>query len=280
MYPGTVPERTDSILGKLLGDAHTLDGKKVGVLGETSSKSSVTNGVLPTLKKLNADMGTVAILSVAGTDTTTAQAQLDSFIERWKGEGVNAIWVTGTQVASKQFIEKLKAQMPDVQLITDIGEVAGYGRDEKTDGKKPNPYQGIISAGGPSDKEYNASENWKRCADTYKAQTGKTAPDASTVIPLPDGHTDDTYRSINDACQMLGLFAQIATKAGPNLNVDTWANAVNTFGPIVDPGGGQFASLHQGKYDIEDTFRLEEFDENASKQGDWKPLTDLENAAS
>ena len=35
--------------------------------------------------------GSTAILTITGTDTTAAQAQLDSFIEKWKTEGVNAV---------------------------------------------------------------------------------------------------------------------------------------------------------------------------------------------
>jgi hypothetical protein len=97
------------------------------------------------------------------------------------------------------------------------------------------------------------------------------------VIPGPSDHSIDTYGSIRDACQMVTLFFAIATKAGPNLNTDTWVNAVDNYGPIRNMGGGQFASLHKGKYDIADTFRLASFDSSIPPEGNWKALTDLQN---
>ncbi len=277
IYPGRTPERTISTLADLLVKSHTLDGKKVGVLGETASAKIVTSSVVPALQKLGVETGSKAILQIAGSDTTAAQSQLDSFIERWKSEGTNALFVTGTQVASKQFIEKVRKEMPDVVLLTDVGDVEEFGQQETQGHLKPNPYEGILSAQGPTDAETDKSENWKTCSRIYKEQTGKDAPDSTVVIPAPGGKTLDTNGAIKDACQMVTLFAEIATKAGPNLNNDTWVNAVDNIGPVHNMDGGQYASLHQGKYDIDDTARLSEFDSSLPPYGHWKALTDLQN---
>ena len=63
--------------------------------------------------------GSEAVLSISGSDTTAAQTQLDSFIERWKTEHVNALILVGEAVSSKQFVEKIKAAIPDMQLVAD-----------------------------------------------------------------------------------------------------------------------------------------------------------------
>jgi ABC-type branched-subunit amino acid transport system substrate-binding protein len=277
IYPGTNPERVDAVLADLLQKQHTLDGKKVAILGETVSQGVVKSSVEPALKRLGVATGSTAILSVAGTDTSAAQAQLDSFIEKWKTEGVDALFVSGTQVSSQQFIEKVRQQMPNVLLITDINTVLTYGQEEQSAHKHPNPYEGIITANGPTSKEYDQSANWTYCSTIYQQQTGTVAPNAEAVVPGPNGKTLDTYGGINDACQLLTLFHDIATRVGPNLNVPNWVHTVDTYGPIRNAGGGQFASLSAGHYDIDDTFRLEAFDSTIGLKGDWRPLTPLQD---
>jgi ABC-type branched-subunit amino acid transport system substrate-binding protein len=277
IYPGTNPERVDAILADLLQKAHTLDGKKVAVLGETTSQNVVRSSVEPALKRLGVATGSTAILSVGGTDTSAAQAQLDSFIERWKTENVDALFVSGTQVSSQQFIEKVRQRMPNVLLITDINTVLTYGQEEHSTGRHPNPYEGIITANGPTSHEYDQSDNWTFCSTIYQQQTGKVPPNAEAVVPGPNGKSLDTYGSINDACQLLTLFHDIAVKVGRNLNLPNWVHTVDTYGPIRNAGGGQFASLHAGHYDIDDTFRLEAFDSSIGLKGDWRPLTPLQD---
>jgi ABC-type branched-subunit amino acid transport system substrate-binding protein len=277
--PGQNPERVDSVLISLMKKQHTLDGKKVAILGETTSEQVVKNSVEPQLKKLGVQTGTTAILGISGSDTTAAQNQLDSFIERWKSEGVNAVYISGTQVASQQFVEKLRGEMPDVTLVSDITDVLTFGQEEQHIGKKPNPYEGIISTDGPTAKEYDDSSNWAYCSDVYKKETGKDAPNAEAVVPGPDGKTLDTYGSINDACQLVTMFADIVTKVGKYLNANNWVHAVDTYGKIRNMGGGQYASLHTGKYDVNDTFRLESYDSSLppAGKGNWKPITPLED---
>jgi ABC-type branched-subunit amino acid transport system substrate-binding protein len=277
ILPGTNPERSDAVVLALLKKQHTLDGKTVAVLGETTSQQVVKNSVEPGLKKRGVKTGTTAILSISGSDTTAAQGQLDSFVERWKTEHVDAVFVSGTQVASQQFVEKLRADMPGVILISDISDVLSYGQQETTAGRKPNPYEGIIIAGGPTAHEYDQSANWAYCSTIWDKETGKVAPNAEAVVPGPDGKTLDTYGSINDACQILSMFHDIATRAGKYLNDANWVHAADTYGAITNRGGGQYASLHSGKYDVDDTFRLEEFDSSIPPKGNWKPITPLQN---
>jgi ABC-type branched-subunit amino acid transport system substrate-binding protein len=277
ILPGNTSERVTTVLTGLLQKNHTLDGKKVGILRETTTANAVKNSVEPALKQLGVQTGSTAVLAIAGADTTAAQGQLDSFIERWKSEGTNALFITGTQVASKQFVEKIREEMPDIVLVTDVSDVKTFGQEEKQSGRTPNPYEGIISASGPSDAETDKGANWKECARIYKEQTGKDAPDSSVIIRGPEGKTIDTNQEIRDTCQMVTLFYDIANKAGQYLNLDTWVNAVDNYGPIRNMDGGQYASLHKGKYDIDDTFRLVSFDSSIPPQGDWKPLTELQN---
>jgi ABC-type branched-subunit amino acid transport system substrate-binding protein len=278
IFPGATAERTASVLLQLLNREKKLKGKKVAVLGGSQEANIVNKTIVPGLKKQKVPMGSTAILSINGTgDTTSAQAQLDSFIEKWKGQHVNAVFLSGEEVSSKQFVTKLRQEMPKVMLMTDNTDVRDSAQQEVHAGIKPNPYEGIMAAAGRTPAEYDKSANYKYCAQIYKKYTKKPAPKSTTVIKAPGGKTVDTYSSINDACQTMTMFHDIATKAGKNLTNASWVKAVDNYGEIVNRGTGPYSSLHTGKYDAEDTFRLEAFDSSIKPSGNWKALTPVEN---
>ena len=140
-------ERTVSVLLELLRRQHTLDGKKVAVLGEATTEHSVKTVLVPGLQKMGVNLGSTAILTIAGSDTTAASTQLQSFIEKWKTEGVNTVFLSGLQVSAQQFVPALVKAMPGVQLIADNGNVNTFGQNLQKAGARPNPYDGIIAVG-------------------------------------------------------------------------------------------------------------------------------------
>jgi ABC-type branched-subunit amino acid transport system substrate-binding protein len=283
VFPGTTPERSDGVLFELLKKQGTLAGKKVAVLAQQTSEPAVKAVVLPAIKKIGVATGTPAYLTINGPDTTAAQSQLDSFIERWKSEGVNALFVTGQDTVTKQFIEKVVKQMPGVILLTDVSDALPQGQDETKAGANPNPYEGLYLAGGYGAADYAKSDNWKYCASIYKAELGKDAPGPLANIKVNVGGKvlqDQTYNLINDACQMVSTFQEIVTKMGQYVNVDNWVATVNSYGPIVNRGGGPYASLGKGKYDTDDTFQLQQFDSTLPPNGNWKALGPYQNISS
>src|SRR5207253_4588771 len=138
-----------------------LDGKKVAVLGEATTAKSVHTVLVPGLEKMGVSLGSTAILTISGADTTAAAAQFASFTEKWKTEGVNTVFLSGLQVSAQQFVPDLVKRMPGVQLIADNGNVNQYGQDLQKAGVRPNPYEGIIAVGGASARAYDRSANWK-----------------------------------------------------------------------------------------------------------------------
>jgi len=283
IFPGTTPERSSAVLFQLLDKAGVLKGKKLAVFAQQTSQPSVKSAVLPAIKKTGVATGTTAYVTINGADTTAAQSQLDSFIERWKSEGVNALYITGQNAVTKQFVEKIVKQMPGVTLLTDTSDALSQGQDETKAGANPNPYEGLYLAGGYRAHDYATSDNWKYCAAIYKAQLGKVAPGPESVLKVNVGGkelTDQTYNTINDACQMVSTFAEIVNKMGQYVNAENWVATVNSYGPIVNRGGGPYASLRQGKYDDDDTFQLQQFDSALPPNGNWKALGDLQNISS
>ena len=275
--PDANPERRVRVLLELLGRRHTLRGRTVGVLGDTSLGSVVDSTIVPGLKKLGVRTGTPALLSITGTDTTAAQSQLESFIERWKSDGVNTVFMSGSDVSSVQFVTKIRQEMPDVLLLADTTNTLDFAQQLQRAGVRPNPYAGLITAAGQTTKEYESSPNWKFCRDIYQREFHKAAPGPFTVIPYKNGKTLDTYGAINDACQLLSMFRDIAQRVGKDLNDTTWIDTVNHFGPIANRGAGPYSSLGGGKYDANDNFRLEQINPALPPAGNFEPLSPLED---
>ncbi len=279
LTPNITTDRRLNVILDLLAQRKTLKGKKVAVLTQADSKDRVEELVDPALKKMKVAQGTTAVLTITGTDTSAAQSQLDSFIERWKGEGIEAFILAGQVVVSKTYVSQLKAAFPNATLVSDQTPTALSGGQDAVAAKlDPNPYQGLISVEGQSEQARFETPVMQKCVKTYEKATGDTVIAPKDVKPGSDGKRVEIYASIEDACGELLFFKTIAEKAGKQLNNTTWAKAVATMGAIDDQLVlGRWASLHTGKYDANDTFGLVAFDQKAGSTGDWKALTPVEN---
>jgi hypothetical protein len=278
LTPDQTKEEAATVLLNLLNTTGRLKGKTVAVLGDKTSEERVNTVIVPTLKKDKVKTGSTAVLTITGTDTTAAQAQLDSFIEKWKTEHVNALILVGSAVSSKQFVNKVKGAIPDMQLVADTTGVASGGQDDKKAGMDPNPYDGIITAEGRIGLEHSQTPNFDYCSGVWEKQTGKPIPLPNVVVKLPSGQENDIYGNAEDACSYVTMFQDIATHVGENLNNTNWTNAVDTLGP-VKVMNTDWASVHAGKYDADDTYGLVAFDPDVEPNGDWRHLTPVENVS-
>jgi ABC-type branched-subunit amino acid transport system substrate-binding protein len=282
LTPDITAERRIDVLMSLLKSQGTLKGKKVAILAETGTKPRVKSAIKPALDSLGVQQGTTAVISTGtNPDTTAAQQQLGSFIERWKSEGVNAIVISGLDIVAKQFVEQIKQQMPDALLMTDGESSANQaGQDETKAGKKPNPYEGMLTANGNTDDETFASPSVQKCVSVYQAATGETVLAPNKVKAGADGHRAEVYQGVEDACGELTFFKVIATKVGQYLNNTNWTNTVNSFGSMNGMlVGSQFASLKTRKYDADNGFRLVSFDSTIPPSGNWKSVTPIQDTA-
>jgi ABC-type branched-subunit amino acid transport system substrate-binding protein len=275
--PGITSDRQLKVIMSLLKSRHVLDHKTVAVLTETSATETIKTVVQPALASMiGVKQGSEAVLSISGADTTAAQAQLDSFIEKWKTEHVNALILVGAAASSKQFVDKVKAEIPDMQLVADTTSVEDGGQSDVKAGVKPNPYDGIITAEGRIGLEHSKTKNYTYCKQIFEKQTGITIPLPNVAVKLPNGQRNNIYGNAEDACSYVTMFQDIATRVGKNLNNTNWTNTVNNFGP-VRVMNTDFASLHTGKYDADDTYGLVAFDPTIKPYGDWRHVTPTEN---
>lgn len=280
LTPDTTKEGRAGVLLEVLAEEGTLDGRRVAVVGDQDTEQRVNDLIVPGVEDMGVETGSTAILSIAGEDTSAAQSQLDGFIERWKDEDVDTVFLAGNLVSAKQFVEKIAEEMPDVLLVTDNSAVLGEAQDLTASGVDPNPYAGILTAGGST-----RSERWRdpspalaRCIDIYEEATGEEIVPPDEVTPGPDGKKAEIAVAVEDFCGELSMFRQIAEKAGPDLTNESWVEAVNGFGEIELPTTPR-ASLCEGKYAAADDARLVEFDPTIGETGDWKPLGEVIDAS-
>jgi hypothetical protein len=262
---------------KLLEEANgkgLLTGKKFGILAEPGTKDRIGEVIEPELKKLGLEVGTAATLQVEGTgDTTAAQSQLDSVIERWKGEGVTALFISGLVPISKVFVQKIKSAMPDVLIVTDGDSSAkGGAQDVANAGVTPNPYAGTLALVGLTDQEQFETPDLRECVKVWETASGTKVDAPKDVKPDANGKRDEIWITVRDACSDLKFFKAIADRIGPYLNNENWINAVNNFGAIPVVATAQ-ASLGKDKYDASDSATLHEWDPTAGTAGDWKAVS-------
>ena len=206
-------------------------------VGDKAARAGSTTSIVPAMKKAKAKTGSTAILTITGTDTTAAQAQIDSFIEKWKSEGVNTVFLAGNGSRPSSSSESIKAGMPKVQLVADTDTSLDQAKGERDAGVNPNPYEGMISGTGltQSERWNNKSPILQQCVDIYEKATGNTVPGPDERATTSDGKSINTDQAVTDACGDLFMFKEIAEKVGPNLTVKNWQKTVDTFGKIDLP---------------------------------------------
>ena len=270
LTPHIAPERQLKALLSLLKDKNRLSGKTVALLADQNNQDTAQKSVKDFTDATGLKTGDTAVLTITGTDTTAAQTQLGSFIEKWRQQGVNALIMSGLLVSAKQFVEKIKAAIPDITLITDDSGTGEQANDEVKAGKSPNPYEGLITLNGLNDDETFALPGVQACVKAYEDATGEKVVAPKDLKPGPDGKTTRTFEGLVDRCNELSILKQVLEKAGPNPTNDSWIAAVNGFGSIKVPTA-EISSFGQGKYDAADGFRLSAFDSSIPPSGDFKP---------
>jgi ABC-type branched-subunit amino acid transport system substrate-binding protein len=272
-------EQGAKVLVTLLGETGKLKGKKVAVLASKDGEQRAEDVIVPALRKQKVKLGSTGILNLTGPETEASRAQLQAFIERWKTEDVDAVFLSGLDVTSKGYMSEIKRALPKALLMTDASSTVHEASDEVIAGTKPNPYDGMLSVLG-----LTASERWakkspllQKCVDVYEKASGTKVlgPDEEKVV---DGKKVQIDVAVTDFCSELSMFKTIAEKAGPNLTTASWQKAVNSFGEI-DLVSTPIGSLCKGKYAADDAFRLVTFDPTVGTSGDWKAVTPVRDAS-
>ena len=283
-HAGRAPRsRRRPSLVNLLAETGKLKGKTVAVLGDKNNESRVNDIIVPALKKAKAKTGSTAILTITGTDTTAAQAQLDSFIEKWKSEGVNMV-----------FLVRERRLGQAVRRDDQAGAAEGAARHRHRHHARPG--QGRAERRGRSrtrtrdpDQRHRASrsrERWankspllQQCVDIYQKATGTTVPGPDERKVDSDGKQVNTDQAVTDFCGELFMFKTIAEKVGPNLTAQELAEDGQlvrhdrTSCPTSSRRSARASTPPRTTSSWSPTTRA------SATTGDWKTLTPIKDAS-
>ena len=273
-------EGAAKVLVTLLAETGRLKGRKVGVLATRNGGPRVEGTILPALRRNKVATGPTAILTVTGPYSEATRSQLDAFIEKWKTDGVDTVFLSGLDVSSKSIVTQIKTAMPKVLLVTDADATLQQARDEVAAGARPNPYEGMLSTTGTtlSERWAKKSRLLQQCVDIYEKASGKTVPGPEEETTDSAGKKVQTDVAISDFCGELFMFRAIAERVGRDLTVNSWQKAVNGYGSI-DLVPNPISSLCKGKYAANDAFRLVAFSSGLGTSGDWKKVTAIKDAS-
>jgi hypothetical protein len=266
----TLAERTDTVLIDDALKAGIITGKKFGILADQSTKTRINDAIKPALTKNNLAVGTSGVLTVDPSgDTTQSLAQLDSLIERWKGENINALFVTGLTAISKVYVQRIRKTFPDITILSDGDASAkGAAQDLKNSGVTPNPYDGVLSEVPLTDAQQWETPSLQECVKIYEDASGQKVVSPMAATKDANGKTDQIWITVRDACSDMKFFKIIADRIGKYLNNANWVQAVDNFGPL-DIVAQPKSSLGKGKYDASDSAALSKYDSSQGAQGDW-----------
>ena len=135
------------------------------------------------------------MLSISGTDTTAAQTQLDSFIEKWKTEHVNALILVGRGgVVEAVRREGQGARSPTCSSSPTRPSVESGGQDDVKAHIVPNPYDGIITAEGRIGLEHSKTPHYTYCNDDLREADRHHDPAAERRREAPERPAEQHLR--------------------------------------------------------------------------------------
>ena len=273
-------EGSGEVLVNLLVQSGKLKGRTVGTLVTENGEPAIQKVVEPALKAAKVSVAPRSVITVRGPYSEATRSQLDAFIEKWKGEDVDTIFLSGLDASSKSIVSQIKTALPKALLLTDADATLEQARDQVAAGVDPNPYEGMLSTTGLTQTERWAKKSplLQQCVDIYEKASGTTVLGPEEEEVTKDGKKIQTHVAVTDFCGELFMFRTIAEKVGPKLTTKNWQKAVDSFGSI-DLVSTPIASLCKGKYAATDAFRLVSFDSSLGDSGDWKKVTPIRDAS-
>lgn len=268
--PDINPERRLDALLSVLDQTGELADATVGILAQLTNEDAVRNDVVPQLEEIAAGVGSVGVITA--DDTVGTDAEIATFVERWKSEGVDTIFFLGS-TAQNEIPDVVDALGPDIGKISDTPEVARQLADSSG---RADAYDGVLTMNGlnTTGSEQFDEPGMQACIDIVIERVPELEP--GDVVPSSDvvDGEPDWYTGIRDACTNLAVFEAAAVAAGPDLTNDSFREGLEGLGSVDIPGK-VFASFGPGKWDGEDGFRLYVYDSSVGAAGEFVPQSDI-----
>ena len=256
--PVASDERGVKALVKLLDQNGKLKGATIGVYSQVPTNKTVVDLMVKTLEGAGFKVADSAVASVQASDTQAFNAQEKVIAERFKNKHVDAVFVDGSPPGTNF---DAAGYHPSIYLpsTSNITAAAFTNPLEKF------PIVAGTAVDADPDAGYNTAE-MRRCRQVWQKATGKTI---KTVAQETADKKSSSNTAMATMCTALQIFVAAATKAGKNLNQQTFEQGLESIGKISLPVA-PVASFAPKKPDGQDSFQLMRQDPKW-KNGDSTP---------
>ncbi len=242
--PGSLPARSAAMNVDALVDAGALDGPvAVHAAVNTGDERDLYVGVL---RDAGVEVVSETESTVGDGDIVAAEAEMQSFAQRWQADGAEIIFAVGAGsglnvvagVDRSSFRPNIVLTNPsdfDPQLYRDLGYTTDALNGAIALGFET--YEQLASGGDPG---------VAACIDRFEASSGET------VNVSPSGDDPVNLNTTVWSCQAIEIFAQVAEAAGADLTNDSFRAAAET-GLDLQVTAASPASIAAGKFDIGDS---------------------------
>lgn len=242
--PGSLPARSAAANVDALIDAGALDGPvAVHAAVDTGGERDLYVGVL---RDAGVDVVSETESTVGDGDIVAAEAEMQSFAQRWQADGAEVIFAVGAGsglnvvagVDRSAFRPKIVVTNPsdfDPQLYRDLG----YTTDALA---------GAVALGFETFEQLATSGDpgVAACIERFESASGET------VNISPSGDDPVNLNVTIWSCQAIEIFAQVAAAAGADLTNDSFRAAAEA-GLDLQVTAASPASISAGKFDIGDS---------------------------
>ncbi len=222
-------------------------GKKVGLYADTVDTSELAV-VQASLKKLGVDVVQSAVNSAPSTDQVAANQQGAVIAERFKSLGVDeVVAVGGASSGWPTVLENNQSTYNPPWVATSANDLGGL-LSSKT-ANDPTYLKNLLTSSATL-TNYQA---WSDPAIQKCVSIVRKAYPSDVIISPPPPTTlvtntsDNSYVSVEAACEDLALFAKIAGAAGKNLTVASFTQAGYGLRNVTLPGSGGPVSFGPGQ---------------------------------
>jgi hypothetical protein len=205
-----------------------LTGKKVAIIALQQDATSMNQSAIPALKAKGITPVANAVITASVSDSTALGTQVMVAVQKFQAAGANTVVIVGGLATEYPPIEAQSSYRPVLMFTSASDATAGTIGGKVTPAVLKNALAADIAT------DFNDPAN-QACMQTMEAAHPNLQGKLINPTLVKSGQPT-LATSVGDACYELGLFTDIAGKAGKDLNYDTFQQAGVTLGKTHIPG--------------------------------------------
>lgn len=235
------PEHTVPKVLSAVAAHGAFQGQKVAVVAQAGEAEQMNNLVLPELKKLKVNVVQSAVEDAPASDLNAGFQRYGVIARKFQSVGATVVVAVGQAGDGwPKSLQVNKSAYKPVTVAVDQGSLLTYVADKA--GNDPEVLRGALTAGtNPPESVIWNDPPVRDCVQTVE----KAYPQGKIGNPLTaSASTPTTWVAVESACGTVALLEAILTKAGKNLDNESFLTAGESLGAFRSPGIPQ--PLHYG----------------------------------